>query len=69
MPAGRARIEQVLKSWLREQPRTDDSRHRLPIRLVRDDVVHEITPRGTLGDRVLSATIRQAVDELVQEFL
>jgi SpoVK/Ycf46/Vps4 family AAA+-type ATPase len=38
-----------------------------PTRLVAHDVVHEITPRRTIGELVLSASVRQAVDELVQE--
>jgi SpoVK/Ycf46/Vps4 family AAA+-type ATPase len=38
-----------------------------PTRLLAHDVVHEITPRRTIGELVLSATVRQAVDELVQE--
>ena len=38
-----------------------------PTRLVAHDVVHEITPRRTIGELVLTAAVRQAVDELVQE--
>jgi AAA+ superfamily predicted ATPase len=38
-----------------------------PTRLVAHDVVHEITPRRTTGELILSAAVRQAVDELVQE--
>lgn len=38
-----------------------------PTRLVAHDVVHEITPRRTISELILSPTVRQAVDELVQE--
>jgi SpoVK/Ycf46/Vps4 family AAA+-type ATPase len=38
-----------------------------PTRVVAHDVVHEITPRRLISDLVLDPTIRQAIDELVQE--
>jgi SpoVK/Ycf46/Vps4 family AAA+-type ATPase len=36
-------------------------------RVVARDVVHEITPRRLISDLVLDPTVRQAIDELVQE--
>ena len=39
----------------------------MPTRLVAHDVLHEITPRRTINDLVLSPMVRQAMDELVQE--
>jgi SpoVK/Ycf46/Vps4 family AAA+-type ATPase len=36
-------------------------------RVVAYDVVHEITPRRMISDLVLDPTVRQAIDELVQE--
>jgi SpoVK/Ycf46/Vps4 family AAA+-type ATPase len=38
-----------------------------PTRVVAHDVVHEMTPKRTVGDLVLSPIVRHAVDELVEE--
>lgn len=38
-----------------------------PTRVAAHDVVHEITPRRNMSELVLSASVRHAVDELVQE--
>jgi SpoVK/Ycf46/Vps4 family AAA+-type ATPase len=55
--------EQVHRNGNGSAPKPDY----IPTRLVAHDVVHEITPRRTFGELVLTAAIRQAVDELVQE--
>lgn len=38
-----------------------------PTHVAAHDVLHEITPRRNIGELVLTAAVRQAVDELVQE--
>jgi SpoVK/Ycf46/Vps4 family AAA+-type ATPase len=66
----RSKHHGVLAEQLEKQVQRNGSLPRpdyTPTRLVAHDVVHEITPRRTIGELVLSPSIRQAVDELVQE--
>lgn len=67
----RAQHHSVLAGQLEEQmnrngalARTDAVPTRPQVGL---DLVHEVSPRRTLADLILNATVRTAVDELVQE--
>jgi SpoVK/Ycf46/Vps4 family AAA+-type ATPase len=67
----RSKHHTVLAEQLEQQLRTNGTSlksevvpTRIPVAL---DSIHEVTPRKTLADVVLTSTIRRAIDELVEE--
>ena len=67
----RAKHHGVLAGQLEEQMNRNGALARMDAVPTRPqagpDLVHEVSPRRTLADLILNATVRTAVDELVQE--